>query len=52
MSLIKLFNEVKKASYDLNKNNKNPDGHKFWQPIKKILENINNLKVKYKCVVY
>jgi hypothetical protein len=38
MSLITIFNKVKKTSFKLNKTNPEADGLKFWQPIKKILE--------------
>ena len=41
MSLEKLFNDVKKTSYYINKKNKNVNGLKFWQPIKKVLKDID-----------
>jgi len=46
MKTIKdLFNKVKMVLKNKRKENKNFDGKKFWQPIKKLLENV---KVNFK----
>ena len=47
MELTKLFNDVRKTSYYINKKNRNVDGFKFWQPIKKILGRIDGKASKW-----
>ena len=44
MSIEIIFNLVQYKSCELRKKNKNADGKKFWQPIKKILEENDNIK--------
>lgn len=44
-----IFNLVKRKSKEYNANNENPDGQKFWQPIKKLLSQFDNKgKAKWK----
>lgn len=48
LELIKLFNAVKKTSKYIRQKNPKADGYKFWQPIKKILNNSTGEANKWK----